>query len=65
MESLFHVGRLVDVNGTAPVAHEVFKPAAGRRLPFELLVILEELEESTGLLIFGEVIKRALRNDCY
>ena len=60
IHSLFHIVRLVNVDGSS--VHEVFKLAAVLRLPLELLVVLEELEKGTRLLVFGEVVKRALRD---
>ena len=62
IHSLFHIGRLIDVDGssTASSVHEVFKLAAVLRLSLELLVVLKELEKSASLLVFREVVKRAL-----
>ena len=53
IHSLFHIGRLIDVDGSsAATVHEVFKLAAVLRLPLELLVVLEELEKGASLLVF-------------
>ena len=53
---------MIDVDGssTASSVHEVFKLAAVLRLSLELLVVLKELEKSASLLVFREVVKRAL-----